>query len=502
MLRFLILYLFLSACTSSEKILPMKTLRRSIFKIHVISKEPRFSQPWLYQSSSRSSGSGFYIGDDRIVTNAHVVAHGKFISVQRDGDAQPTPARVEFIAHDSDLAILRVNDRAALEGSRPLKFGELPGLQDKVATVGYPRGGEQISVTEGVVSRMSYRRYAHPGYDRHLLIQVDSAINPGNSGGPVFKGDRVVGVAFQAHTNAENTGYIIPTPVVKRFLKDIEDGRYDGHPEDVMAEIEGALENHGTRAYHGLDEPRGIKLAFLAPYSPISKDLQQGDVILEINGYEIGVDGKINFFDERVDFRVVYDLAQLGDTITFKVLRNDKEISIAVVVQANSAHYNPSNTYTLRPRYIVYGGLVFTALSRDYLKAWGDRWYFNAPLKLRYLHRYFYLEERFKSAKEIIVLADILPDEVNIDANGFKEEILDRVGNRPISSLEELDQALQKADGDDLTIKFWREGLPLVVEPKKLRDAHEKLIRRYRVEPDRWLGDERQDGAVAGGDLP
>ena len=36
--------------------------------------------------------------------------------------------------------------------------------------------------------------------------------------------DKVVGVAFQSYVNAENTGYIIPTPVIEHFLEDIKDG--------------------------------------------------------------------------------------------------------------------------------------------------------------------------------------------------------------------------------------------------------------------------------------
>src|SRR5690606_37853679 len=113
-------------------------------------------------------------------------------------------------------------------------FGELPALRTPVSTVGFPTGGELISITEGIVSRIDFRRYAHSGYSEHLLVQVDSAINPGNSGGPVVQEGKVVGVAFQGLSSAENTGYIIPVPVVERFLRDIDDGVYNGHPHDGL----------------------------------------------------------------------------------------------------------------------------------------------------------------------------------------------------------------------------------------------------------------------------
>ena len=54
-------------------------------------------------------------------------------------------------------------------------------LQDAVAVVGYPIGGETISVTTGVVSRIEVTSYSH-GATELLGIQIDAAINPGNSG--------------------------------------------------------------------------------------------------------------------------------------------------------------------------------------------------------------------------------------------------------------------------------------------------------------------------------
>ena len=102
---------------------------------------------------------------------------------------------------------------------------------------GYPKGGEQISFTE-VLSHVLDIVDMHIQVFKHLLIQVDSAINSGNSGGPVNMRDKVVGVAFQSY-NAENTGYIIPTPVINHFLDDIKDGQYDGHPKMNLHFIKG-----------------------------------------------------------------------------------------------------------------------------------------------------------------------------------------------------------------------------------------------------------------------
>lgn len=205
-------------------------LRRSVFRIETTGQDRNFVNPWRLRSPDMFSGTGFYIGDGRILTNAHVVANASSITIQRDGDSRHMPAFVQFIGHDVDLAILGVADPNYLKNIEPLVLGSVPHLRSPVTTVGYPMGGDQVSMTDGVVNRISYRTYVHSDADDHLLVQVDSAINPGNSGGPVFQGRNVIGVAFQALTRVQGAGFIIPVPVVQRFLTDCEDGKYDGVP--------------------------------------------------------------------------------------------------------------------------------------------------------------------------------------------------------------------------------------------------------------------------------
>ena len=66
----------------------VKLHRRSVVKIYVESQPPSFVQPWQYEEVGRGSGTGFYIGDRQIMTNAHVVAHAVSIYVQKDGDSR------------------------------------------------------------------------------------------------------------------------------------------------------------------------------------------------------------------------------------------------------------------------------------------------------------------------------------------------------------------------------------------------------------------------------
>ena len=132
---------------------------------------------------------------------------------------------------------------------KPLELGGVPELQSRVRAYGYPVGGHELSRTEGVVSRIEFGTYIHPGIDSHLLIQTDSAINPGNSGGPVTQSGQAIGVAFQSNLSLNDVGYFIPVPLIKRFLLDIEDGIYDGVPE-IGIEISSLINQHHLSLIH------------------------------------------------------------------------------------------------------------------------------------------------------------------------------------------------------------------------------------------------------------
>ncbi len=79
-------------------------------------------------------------------------------------------------------------------------------------TYGFPLGGQDVSSTAGIVSRIESRRYVHSGADSHLVVQTDAAINPGNSGGPVVQDGKVVGVAFQGYPGRRQHGLLHPDP--------------------------------------------------------------------------------------------------------------------------------------------------------------------------------------------------------------------------------------------------------------------------------------------------
>ena len=200
-----------------------ESIRKGVVQIKVYSQGFDAFSPWMSTQLRQSTGTGFIIEKNKIVTNAHVVSNAKYIQVQRHNQTTWYEVEIEHIAHDCDLAMLRALDSTFYDDAHVFELGEIPALNSPVNVVGYPIGGDKISVSRGIVSRKEQSTYAHSQVDSHMVIQVDAAINPGNSGGPAIQNNKVVGVAFQVASRGENIGYLIPTSVIRYFLKDLEE---------------------------------------------------------------------------------------------------------------------------------------------------------------------------------------------------------------------------------------------------------------------------------------
>jgi len=83
---------------------------RSVVQVLLYSQTPVWDAPWRSNPVASSSGSGFVIDGERVMTNAHVVSWAKQIVLRRFQDPRPWQAQVEHISHECDLAVLKLAD--------------------------------------------------------------------------------------------------------------------------------------------------------------------------------------------------------------------------------------------------------------------------------------------------------------------------------------------------------------------------------------------------------
>ncbi|GBF92582.1 protease Do-like [Raphidocelis subcapitata] len=378
----------------------------SVLKVYCVHTEPNHSMPWQRKRQYPSSSSGFVaaVGEQKwILTNAHSV------KVKRRGDDRKFIARVLSVGADCDIALLTVDDPEFWEGVAALEFAAaLPRLQDQVAVVGYPVGGESISITSGVVSRIEVTEYTHGSYDL-LGVQIDAAINGGNSGGPVFNGrGQCVGIAFQAlsGSDVENVGYVIPSTVVSHFLTDyVRNGKFTGFP--ALGVQWQRMESETLRRAYGMaPKQKGVLIRRVNTTSHAASVLAQDDVLLSFDGTAIACDGTVPFrTGERIAFSYLISQKFVGDEAVLEVLRGGQVLKLTAKLSKPAALV-PPHLENRDPSYFIVSGLVLVACSEPFLESeYGADYAAEAPVKLL---EQLYHGQPSQPGEEVVVLSQVL----------------------------------------------------------------------------------------------
>ncbi|GMI76586.1 degradation of periplasmic proteins 9, DegP protease 9 [Hibiscus trionum] len=433
----------------------------AVVKVFCVHTEPNFSLPWQRKRQYSSSSSGFLIGGRRVLTNAHSVEHYTQVKVKKRGSDTKYLATVLSIGTECDIAMLTVEDDEFWEGVPPVEFGDLPALQDAVTVVGYPIGGDTISVTSGVVSRIEILSYIH-GSTELLGLQIDAAINSGNSGGPAFndKGS-CVGIAFQSlkHEDAENIGYVIPTPVIQHFIQDYEKNEaYTGFP--ILGFEWQKMENPDLRKAMGMKpDQKGVRIRRVDPTSPESGVLKSSDIMLSFDGVDIANDGTVPFrHGERIGFSYLVSQKYTGDSSAIKVLRNSEILNFNVNLTPHG-RLIPAHNKGIPPSYYIIAGFVFTTVSVPYLRSeYGKDYEYEAPVKLldKLLHSMPQSPD-----EQLVVVSQVLVSDINIGYEDIVNTQVFALNGKPVKNLRTLAEMVENCD--DEFMKFDLEYEQIVV---------------------------------------
>jgi S1-C subfamily serine protease len=449
-----------------------------VVRVFATTQEPDYDSPWQTKSPSSSTGSGVVIAGSAILTGAHVVADATFLQVQKPSTPDKAIARVRAVCHDCDLALLEIVEPAGfLDDVTPAEIGEMPRLRDEVAVVGYPVGGEEISITEGVVSRIEVQRYSHS--QRHLLaVTVDAAINAGNSGGPVFGAGKVVGIAFQKLTGVDNIGEMVPPPVIRAFLEGVAAGKRPEIP--ALGILTQNLENPFLRKQLGVTEGlSGISVVQIDYGGSSYGVLELRDVITHVDGLPIANNGTVTWSGKhRTRYDVVLGTRFVGDVMRLGILRGGKQMEVSVTLQAWKPLV-PRTRYDQAPRFMVYGGMVFQALTRDFLGTW-DKWWNKAPKEFL---NYYYLGFRSEEQHEVVILTQILADEINIGYSHLYNEAVATVNGVTPKNLADFVARLTSIKGV-VEITTTSGGM-VMLDSEEVARATPRILERYRIPRDR-----------------
>ena len=464
-------------------------IRDLVVKIHAVHHTPDVLRPWTKNSPQQVKGSGVVIEGKRILTNAHVVRYASQIYVQPNQSAERIPARVEAITPSMDLAVLKLDDDSFFDKRGTLPFAEeLPRVKDSINVYGYPTGGSELSVTQGIVSRIEYTDYYYQ--TTGLRIQVDAALNFGNSGGPAVSDGKLVGLVFSLIQNAQNIGYLIPVEEIQLFLKDVADGVYDGKPQ--LNDLVQTVENDALRQRLGL--PKGINGVMVAqPYqdSP-GYPLQEWDVITKIGDMPIDADGKVSIrYDLRLSASYLVQKFAKNGLLPLTIYRDGRLIQVSLPVRYQRDLVIPF-LMDKNPRYFIFGPFVFSQTTQDYLERLGNQpppsiGRSPSPLVTRRFDK-----PTFENEELVVVASPLFPHRITRGYDDPNRSVLSEVNGVPVKNLRQLVEILRDSHDEQISFKFASSGVltheTMVFNRGDLMEATGKILEengiRYPYSPD------------------
>ena len=451
-------------------------LENSVVKVFSTIRGPDPFKPWGKAAPQEITGSGVVIEGKRILTNAHVVNYASQVQIQTGQAGDKVSATVVAIARGMDLAILKLDDESFFDTHAPVaRTNTLPQVRDAVLAYGYPTGGNSLSITKGIVSRIEFVNMN--GAVEGLRIQVDAAINSGNSGGPAIAGDKMIGLAFAVASNAQNIGYIIPNEEIELFLRDIADGKYEGKP--VMLDGIQTLENPTLREFLKIN--KSVEGAIIhKPYlSTSSYPLKEWDVITHIGNSAIDNQGMVKLSAHlRVRFQYRVQQLAVNGKVPLTIVRGGKSLNIQLPVFSGRPLLIPDLKGEY-PTYFIYGPIVFSRATSEFLSFISA----NAGALNAYAYAASPLVTRRGDGPDanheelVVVSAPFFPNKLVTGYSNRFGSVVESINGTPVRSLKHLVSVLRDLKDDLVVIHFdQRFGETMVLPRKAMLEQTESVL--------------------------
>jgi len=386
--------------------------------------DPRFREffrrmPRRSPQPSEGMGSGFIIDSSGlIVTNNHVVQDADEIIVRLHDGREFKGQQVKTDPR-SDLAILKIDAGDRLQ---TLRFGSSDDMQigDWVVAVGNPFGHE-LTVTSGIISAKG----RGPGItEREDFLQTDAAINPGNSGGPLLNlnGD-VIGVntAISSRSGGfDGIGFAVPSRMAHWVVQQLVE---HGHVRRAYLGITIQMVDNGLAQQLGVKVGEGAIVTNLLEGSPgKAAGLQEGDVVLSLNGEKVTSPRNLQGIVERLMVDQAYPVDIIRDGKPMKIMVTLKEMpkdfSLAQTLQPNQRGRQPGQPDSVT---IESFGFEIQNLTPELSQQLGI------------------------AAKNGVVVSSVRPNgpAARVLSAG---DLITRVGSQPVTSVAEFNETLKRSD--------------------------------------------------------
>lgn len=454
---------------------------RHVVRVNITNQNWDFLRPWGKRAPFTRRAVGPVLAGGRVLVTAELVANANYIEFEMPDGSGKTPAQIEAVDYECNLAVLRGDDPKFIKNFVPVELAEAK-VGDNLAVWQLENTGVVLA-TSGPLTTVEVSRY--PIDESSFLVYRSTATIQFRDSSftlPAIKNGKLVGLVVR-YDNQSNNAEIVPTPVIRHFLKDADKKPYEGFPRTGLAFSN--TRDPQFRRYVGLGGGGGVYVTQVLKDSPGEKaGLKAGDIILSIDGQAIDQDG--NYVDPEYGKLALINLIStkhyVGETVKFKIQRDGKEQDLPVTLSHRDVESYVSEPYVIdrAPKFYIMGGLVLQELSRQFLKDFGNDWQKRAPQELVYLDRY--QQDLFaEGPKKIVILSRVLPMPSTLGYEDLHHLRVTKINGVELQSLADVPAAIEKVRDGLHKVEFDADPSVIYLDAASLKDDEAALTKTYRL---------------------
>ncbi len=461
----------------SGKNLNLEQNTNGIVLVKVTSQTPNFQFPWMTKKPVTTEIIGVFIKRNLVLVLASYLEYATSVAIKYKNNPNPSPAQIQKIDLDSNLALLEVRDEKNIQ---PISFDDKFDPKSEFTVVHLDSfGNPLLSLVRGISISVEQQSHSHLELP-YLNVNVNEKLD--GIGEILFLKNKAVGIFFKHQTN-KSIGKVIPGFIINQFIEHEKKGKTFA----FMGFQYQPLLDPTTKEYYKFPY-EGVIVSEIIPYSSAYGILKIEDIIFQIDDFKIDSQGNFEHPDANYGKQPISFLLnagkeigfQIGSKIKLKVWREGKEIDLKMKLKPfpeKAIQIPHAHNYGNLPRFLIANGFIFTELSEFLLREWGNNWRTKVDKKLLYLLDYHKFHKTSTQGK-IVVLVQVLPDDSNNGYHNLSMEILQFVNNKKVTSIKDLYKFLYESK-QEIVILDLDNGTRVAIDAKQLPTFDEKIANKF-----------------------
>ena len=419
----------------------------SLVDVNSTNQDYNILQPWEKESPGSNSTRGIYLGNNLVLCNGKAADAATYVELALPDGSRTVTAKVVRFDPDLHLALLTLEheedadffaDRTPLEVGEPLRIG------DKAEFAGLIQGIKPVHAGLTVESADA------AGMPRLNLHAERSLPDGAGMGCPVIKDGKLVAMSLGYRAQNQMLS-CINAELISRFLNQKENA---GVPMVGFSLIE--LKDPVFRKYLKIDDPKagGLYVNKVEPSGAAAEaGMKEGDVLTAIEGIAIDNTGRCEHpvYGPLSATCLLNSYKPVGETLKLSLLRDGQPVEITLPLNRDAAEKSLVREMQPgeRPRYIMWGGLLFQPVTDDFLRAIRERAQDSLPLSLACIEDNED-EYRKEGRKELVVLSLVVPTPATLGYDNARFTLVTKVNGKDVHSFDEFAKMIDEKTPDGL----------------------------------------------------